>query len=99
MPLYDFACDDCGGTCTLLMKYEDRALCPACGSAAMTRQMAPCAVTGLAKPAGASAAAPARTAPTHTHSAACGCGSPSTQVKASCPTQAIADKLIKKYLA
>jgi putative FmdB family regulatory protein len=86
MPLYDFACGACGKASTLLLKrHGDPAVCPACGSDRMQRQMAPCAFTGFAK-AGASAAPAAAPSAGHVHSASCGCAGAS------------ADQLIKKYL-
>ena len=96
MPLYDFACADCGTVSTLLLKYEDPAACPACGGAPMTKRLAPCAFTGFTpRPAERAPTTPIAAAPKgHVHGPACGCG----PVKAPCAAGSKADELIKKYL-
>lgn len=37
MPLYSYTCADCGAEAELLMRSDDVAVCPACGSAKMER--------------------------------------------------------------
>ena len=37
MPLYSYTCGDCGAEAELLMRSDDVAICPACGSAKMER--------------------------------------------------------------
>ena len=39
MPLYDFACRDCGAVSELLVRGTATPACPACGSEALERQM------------------------------------------------------------
>ena len=95
MPLYDFACRECGRHSTLLMKYGDQAVCPDCRGTAMERKMAPCAFTGFATP-GAVARPTAKAAPAHVHSGGCGCGP--VAAREPCATEAKAAELVKKYL-
>lgn len=39
MPLYDFACRDCGAVSELLVRGAAAPACPACGSQALDRQL------------------------------------------------------------
>lgn len=107
MPLYDYVCDGCGASCTLLVKLDGPApACPSCRATSLAKQIAPFAFTGfaarpMAVPGASAAAAPKAE---HVHGTGCGCGpaakpSPSKASEApGCATAAYADQLIKKHL-
>lgn len=39
MPLYEYACDGCGQLVELLIRGQERPVCPACGSEKLERQL------------------------------------------------------------
>lgn len=105
MPLYDYACDDCGFAETLHLKLShQKPLCPNCGSDGFNKQMAPFQTTGLAaKSASPSKGATSQTSPTksnknHTHSqtSSCGHSKPHAHDSGGCMGSRV-DKLIKKH--
>lgn len=93
MPLYDFQCDACGQTSTLLLKPLASATCPHCQSTKMTKQFSTFAITHGSRGAPSTSSAP-ETRPGsdssgHIHTAACA---------GRCGAGAKAEALIKKHL-
>ncbi|MFM8903975.1 MAG: FmdB family zinc ribbon protein [Verrucomicrobiota bacterium] len=62
MPLFDFVCADCGKASEVLVRADERPVCPDCGSARLEKQLPVVAVKGLKSD--------------HVHTNACGCGKP-----------------------
>ncbi len=112
MPLYDYVCEGCGASCTLLVKLDGPTpACPTCRASSLAKQVAPFAFTGFAaaplvnrSPGVGGASAASRPKADHVHGTGCGCG-PSAKPAAAtsgeapgCATAAYADQLIKKHL-
>jgi putative FmdB family regulatory protein len=50
VPIYEYECNDCGHAFEFLVRGEEKAVCPACGRAHLTRAMsAPAAHTGVTR--------------------------------------------------
>ena len=39
MPLFGYTCKSCGQQCEVLVRADEKVVCPSCGSAKMERQM------------------------------------------------------------
>jgi putative FmdB family regulatory protein len=55
MPLYDFACPDCGAHFEAQVPYEESAKCPACGAGHTERLLSPFAIGSAVRPRGVAA--------------------------------------------
>ena len=105
MPLYDYACHDCGFAETLQLKIShQKPLCPNCGSDSFHKQMAPFQTAGLAtksiSPTIGETPTPTTTPKkqehAHSETSPCGHSKPHSHDGGGCMGSRV-DKLIKKH--
>jgi len=51
MPIYEYICDDCGQACELLVRSDEKPVCPSCGKGKLAKQLSVPAPPAIVSPA------------------------------------------------